>query len=444
MLKLGILILGALAATSAAHPQNAPAAHVNARSTTTCSAGDSSTTDGVQAILDSSGAIDWLDIMLGSLSNGESDWVDSLWEVVFPGEGTSPLTGCGDIGSDCDPSSMCSAYSSEMAYWVFRSVGMLHSKVNVVHDKLLWTGWLAGLSIDQISKDFSSVSPDQTWAKWISAAFSMAGGIATGIDLSKPLRGMVGFAAAGLTDVSMTNTGGDSVDATSVENTLKNIVGAAGNYVSSILQNATGNGDSTALPIYTTTTYEHGTARFFADSTILVDENKDNSSFVAAYDNFADNIEKKLVDVAMKTAWYVLVGEENTNESGCTMTGAYWLEAKDGEYRCFYLSRPANDHNCNDGNPSTCVSDAWQTPYGGANNQMDSSVYTKLTDTYGFDMKAYYTSLIDCYLNGNDEVDVTVTTNNGQIPRCFYSGYVRSGYWYDDGTQLSNLWFTDF
>jgi hypothetical protein len=55
----------------------------------------------------------------------------------------------------------------------------------------------------------------------------------------------------------------------------------------------------------------------------------------------------------MKTAWYVLVGEENTNESGCTMTGAYWLEAKDGEYRCFYLSRPANDHNCNDGNPST-------------------------------------------------------------------------------------------
>lgn len=75
-----------------------------------------------------------------------------------------------------------------------------------------------------------------------------------------------------------------------MDNTLKNIVGAAGNYVSSIPQNATGNGDSTTLLIYTYITYEHGTSRFFADSTTLVDENKDNSFFTAAYDNFADNI----------------------------------------------------------------------------------------------------------------------------------------------------------
>ncbi|CAI7589279.1 unnamed protein product [Penicillium pancosmium] len=330
MLKLGGPILGALVATSAAHPQNIPAARVQARSvtspalvaaaaattttatttstSTTCTAGDTSTTEGVQAILDSTGAIDWLGIMFDGMPKGESDWANYLWEVVFPGEGTSPLTGCGDIGTSLD--------------------------------------WLASWAVDP---------PDQTWAKWISAAFSMAGVIATAIDLSKPLRGMVGFAAAGLTDISLTNTGGDN-------------------------------------------------------NTILIDENKDNSSFTAAYDNFADNIEKKLADIAMKMAWYVLVGEEDTKESDCTMTGAYWLEGEDGEYRCFYLSRPENDHDCSDGDPSTCVSDAWQTPYN-ANNQVDT----------------------DFYLNGNDEVDVTVTTNNDQIPRCFYSGYVRSGYWYDDG-----------
>ncbi|KAJ5117196.1 hypothetical protein N7448_004138 [Penicillium atrosanguineum] len=256
----------------------------------TCTAGDTSTTDGVQAILDSTGAIDWLDIMFDTMPNGESDWVNAIWEVVFRDEGTSPLTGCGDIGGDCDPDSMCSNYSSVMAYWVFRSVGLLHSKINAVHEQLLWDGWLDGLSIDQIAKDFSSVSPDQTWAKWIAAAFSMAGGIATGIDLSKPLRGMIGFASAGLTDVSLTSSGSDSVDTTSVENTLKNIVGAAGNYVASILQNATGNGESDSLPIYTYTTLEHGTSRFFADSTILLDENKDNSSFISAYSTFADNV----------------------------------------------------------------------------------------------------------------------------------------------------------
>jgi hypothetical protein len=94
--------------------------------------------------------------------------------------------------------------------------------------------------------------------------------------------------------VSLTKGGSDAVDTTSVENTLRNIVGAAGNYVASILTNATGGGDSTTLPIYTYTTLEHGTSRFFADNTILLDENKDNSSFVAAYKTFADNVVSRL------------------------------------------------------------------------------------------------------------------------------------------------------
>lgn len=228
--------------------------------------------------------------MFDTMPNGQKDWVNNLWKIVFPNEGTSPLTGCGDIGGDCNPNYMCSNYQSVMGYLVMRSVGILHSKINAVHDQLLWTGWLDGLSIDHISKDFSTVSPDQEWAKWISAAFSMAGGIATGIDLSKPLRGMIGFAAAGLTDVSLTKEGSDAVDTTSVENTLRNIVGAAGNYVANILTNATGGGESTTLPIYTYTTLEHGASRFFADNTILLDENKDNSSFAAAYKSFADNV----------------------------------------------------------------------------------------------------------------------------------------------------------
>lgn len=82
----------------------------------------------------------------------------------------------------------------------------------------------------------------------------MAGGIATGIDLSKSLRGVIGFAAAGLTDVALSKGGSDAVDITSVEKTLRNSVGAAGNYVASILTNVTGRGNLTTLPIYTYTT----------------------------------------------------------------------------------------------------------------------------------------------------------------------------------------------
>lgn len=55
----------------------------------------------------------------------------------------------------------------------------------------------------------------------------------------------------------------------------------------------------------------------------------------------------------MKTAWYVLVGEEGTKEKDCTMTGAYWLEAKSGEYRCFYLTRPSGSQDCGNSDPKT-------------------------------------------------------------------------------------------
>lgn len=72
--------------------------------------------------------------------------------------------------------------------------------------------------------------------------------------------------------------------------TLKNIVGAAGDYVSATLANATGNGDADYLPLAENTLFTHATAEFFQDSTILLDENKDNSSFIAAFDGFSENI----------------------------------------------------------------------------------------------------------------------------------------------------------
>ncbi|KAF7548513.1 hypothetical protein G7Z17_g7011 [Cylindrodendrum hubeiense] len=451
MLRLGAIITATLAGTAAASPllpliarSNLTTITEKTKTTTSaipslCNSGDTSTTDGVQALLDNTGAVDYLDIMLVTFPNHEEDWLNKFWTTVFPNEGSSPLSGCGSIGGDCNIDTLCQDYSSPMAYWVIKSVSMLHSKINTVHSMLLWDGWLAGLSIDQIAKDFSSTNPNQEWAKWVAAAFSMAGGIATGIDLSKPLRGMIGFASAGLTDVSLTKSSGDAVDTTSVENTLKNMVGAAGNYVASVLQNATGSGDADTLPIYTWTTLQYATSRFLYDNTILLDENKDNSSFVSAYNSFGTNIEQKLVDVAMKTAWYVLVAEEDVVEDDCDMTGALWLEAK-GTFRCFYLTRPMETSNCGDDDPNNCVSDAWEAPYN-SNNKFDNGIYTKLTDTYGFDLTTYYTSLIDCAVNGDGTVDMTAFTNNGMLPRCFFSGYVRSGYWYNDGTAMLNLYF---
>lgn len=207
MLRPGLLWTVALAGTAIAvpHKRGGPdlpvtstplpsTSHTLSTSTTaSCTAGDTSSTDGVQAILDSTGTNDWLDKQLETLG-GEDDWVDKLWEKVFPNQGTSPLSGCGTVGSNCVPDEMCGNYPNEQAYWTFTAVGILHSKINYVHEKILWTGWLDGLSIDQISKDFSSPPPDTTWIKWLAAAMTIAGGFGTAVDWSKGLRGMIGMA----------------------------------------------------------------------------------------------------------------------------------------------------------------------------------------------------------------------------------------------------------
>ncbi|KAJ5887381.1 hypothetical protein N7495_007422 [Penicillium taxi] len=260
-------------------------------SSPSCTAGDTSTTTGVDAIIDSTGFVRWLDVMLNTLPDGESDWVNQLWLNTFPNEGASPLSGCSEIGGDCSPDDLCSVYPSQLQYWVFHEIYILHSKINMIHEQLLWTGWLDSLSIDQIGKDFTTITPAPVWAKWIAAAFSMAGSFASTVEIgTTQLRGMIGFTGSAFTEVGLTSTQSDKVDTTTVEDFLKSVVESAGDYIAEILTNATGNGDSSYLPIHTDSDATHYTAKFLNDDTIMLDINKDNSSLASAYEYFIDNL----------------------------------------------------------------------------------------------------------------------------------------------------------
>lgn len=284
MLRIGVI--AALAASVAAMPSQLLAN----RDTKDCS-GDVSSIDGVNAIFNDVGPNSYLDILLhGNFPNGEKGWVDEMWALQFPNQGASPLQGCSDIGGNCAPDTLCQDYSNSMGYWVLHAVDLLHSKLNSVHTQLQWKGWLAGLSIDQISDDFTPPKPDNSWAKWVSVAFSMAGAINSGLELSSPVGGMLGMAGAAFTAIGSAEDQTPTVDTTSVENALASVIGSAGDQVSAILSAATGNGNTSILPISTWTTYQTPTARFFSDPHILLDENADNSSFIAAYDLFGTNI----------------------------------------------------------------------------------------------------------------------------------------------------------
>ena len=293
--------------------QQKPAATKTSSTVSICSASDTSSTQAVEKVLDSTGAMAWLDIMLSELPNGEKDWLNVLWKETFPDHGESPLQYCGTIGGECPIETDCQKYNPPIAYWVFYSVLTLHNKINSIHAELFWDGWLDGLSIDQIVKDFSVISPDYTWAKWIAGAFSMAAGFATGADLNKPLRGMMGMAGAGFAEVASAPSSHNNVDKTSVENTLRNLIGGAGNYVASILANATGHGNAETLPIYTLSTLQYGTSRFFQDNTILLDENNDNSSFITSYKGFTQNVVcycRSLLPIMKYSIFNISIGEE--------------------------------------------------------------------------------------------------------------------------------------
>lgn len=288
MLTAGLI--AALAATAAALP--GPCLQRRTSPNDDCSSGDTSSVEGVQSILDNIGPIDYLDILLHSnFPKGEDDWVDELWELQFPDQGTSPLDMCGSIDGTCSPDDLCQDYANAMGYWALHSVAVLHSKINSVHQTLQWDGWLAGLSIDQIGDDFAVPVPDMKWATWIAVAFSVASGAIGAVEGSALLGGMAGIASAGF--VATANSGDDAageVDTTSVENTLRNMIGAAGNYMSTILSAATGNGDPSILPISVDSTLQTATARFYSDPHILLDIAKDNSSFISIYDKFGQNI----------------------------------------------------------------------------------------------------------------------------------------------------------
>lgn len=113
----------------------------------------------------------------------------------------------------------------------------------------------------------------------------------TGTDvLGKGSRGMIGMASAAFTDISLSVSASNITDATSIENMLAKMMTVVGNYVSGTLANASGNGDAGLLPIQTLSTFTHGISRFFNDPYILLNQNKDNSTFQSAWNQFEVNL----------------------------------------------------------------------------------------------------------------------------------------------------------
>ena len=337
MLQLHPVAIALLTATAAA------ATAVRRDNPSSCS-NDVSTTDAVRAILDdpAQSPSERLEKDLNDLPDKEQEWVNKLWDKEFPGQGSSPYSGCSFISGQCPRPHDCSQYSSPARYWIFNSVYVLSSKLNTVNNHMMWDGLLDGLSIDQIGRDFSQPNPDQGWQRWVSAAFSVAGilapvlgapwRIAGGTVTAGPMFTMAGGAFQMLNADGGT-TSGAQVDTTSVKNALKSIIQAAAYQVGRMLQCATGNGDSSDIAGGITEmapkNFHFNTSKFFADPGILYDQDKDKSSFFAQFDYSLSLVVSGALSfcvfgqiVEMK---YCCCRRKNSSMWLCSQPITYWL-----------------------------------------------------------------------------------------------------------------------
>lgn len=252
---------------------------------------DRSSPEGVKTtILDYTGAMSYLDITLNTRQT-QVNWLHDLWTTTFPKDKTTSLDSCGNINTDCHLEKQCDEYPNAMAYWVFESVKSIHDKVQAAKADLLEGAFLQSLSIDQMAKDFSPPKPDSGWVKWVAAAFTLAGNLATAGAASAGTSSFIGAASTAFSNAPQDDTTA-KVDTTSVQSTLKSIIKGSCDYLDGIMQTAIGLGNRQfdKLPIMTESTLHNPIARFFSDPSFLVSMSADNSSLAKVYDNFASNI----------------------------------------------------------------------------------------------------------------------------------------------------------
>ena len=328
--------------------------HLTGHAVAECTNVNIDTPSDVRSIMADSEFTSLLDVFLKNTIRTEDGWVNKLWQYVSWDKGAAALAGCSEIGGDCPINNNCKDYPLDGYYWSFMSVLSLHSKISTVRSQLLWDGWLESLGVDQMAKDFTPPKPDDSWAKWVVMAFSLASNAATAGDAAGPVAGMIGLANTAWIKVRQ-DSGQAKVDTASVQTTLKNFVGAAGNHLTDILKAATGHGDVNILPVpseyLASGTIETKTAKFFSDTNILVDQSKDNASFTAAYNGFTYNVARKLVDASMQSSVYILMGDTDMKQGDCNGLGREWLPGYKGQEQCYYLVRNNQGSGCSSQNP---------------------------------------------------------------------------------------------
>lgn len=196
--------------------------------------------------------------------------------------------------------------------------------------------------------------------------------------------------------------GGDEIDQGSISASLGKTFERATQVLEDTLRIATGGGtadEENTLPAPKWDTYETKIAKFFNGGWFLLDD--DVSIVTTIFDTVEDNIQRKVANDVMKAAGLVLAIDNRVQAEGeCTGTGHLWRQVGP-DWRCLHLMRKAPPLNF---------------------EEVDDDVYQSM-DKYGLGATdTFYTSLLDCAMNGGEDKDIDAgQLVTGQIPTCFFN-----------------------
>ncbi|KAF4453910.1 hypothetical protein F53441_3435 [Fusarium austroafricanum] len=391
---------------------------------TYCKGWDLRTAEGVDKLWDESDAGVDLELFINSHPASQTDhqknWMQNIEKVISGGgDGRSGSSGCGIIGSTCNPMGGISCqdqfdkygktFIGKSSYWSFQAVKGMHSKFNELHRMLTTETIVSGLKIDQMIKDFEGSESEPGNVKgWFAAAATMGnalGGLIPGGSAASAGLGLVGGLMSGLALEDKKDNGAATISAS-----LADMFKAASVKLEDTVRIATGGGKNddeyNSLPAPKWDTYQTKIAKFFNGGWFLLDD--DVETVRVTLGSITNNIQKKVANDVMKAGKLHLVadkfsGASESREKCGFKTGRQWLPLRDGEEYCFYIMR--HDQHGNGG---------WA--------EVGDDIYKKMADFGLGDREPYYKALIDCALNKGDNDDVdTSNLVQGEIPRCFFN-----------------------
>lgn len=379
-----------------------------------------------------------VDVVIRFLSDkGEEGWLRASETQLFGSEtSTEGSSNCANIGgSPCEPGRhemQCGDYFDykedkiewKYAYWAFRAMRGMYSKISRMADELRDSTLISSLSITELINDLESDKLDDLAGadllNWMSTAIIMAGA-ATGV--GAPVAG----AGAVITGLIFARAGAE-IDEDDVSKTVqfeeaqvwlrdyfKEGLGGFKSAISlaaGVKYKGTEFSDLPSLTHRTVDkdfTTENDVSRFFSSPFWLLDD--DSQAVKDAVNAGGDELYWKLTDVVLQGAGWVVMGVDEEDEESCgDINGGVgrWMEV-DGEHYCLALFYENNS--------------------GYSRPASDSSIMDHLEKHNFVELEDYYRGSLECAKQGNSgtrslEPDYDAIIANGRPP-CFFSAEVK-------------------